>query len=693
MAQVSDMISNLKVLLLLAIVFLASCASPPAVVVEPEVVGDPEPEVVVDVLEQETPIEVVEAPDVLVDRARNASQAEAIPLLLAAVSGFIDSGQLATAQIIVSELGTYPLDAYQSLKLEIQRAELYQARQEYQEALVQLSRFEHRFVGGLEPEILELYRDFLRVSASAHAGLSQWQNALDALLARDELLDRFQQIDNQKRIVDLIRRIDPFSRASLEPDPNDRLIGWLALVDILENLGSQDQDIAIRQWREMFPLHSAQAEQLSVQVDFAQFDIYQHIAVLLPMTSPFGSAAQAFYDGFLAARDDNLDKMAPHISLHDVGADPVLSSFYYHAAVSDGADFVVGPLGRKAVNEWLTGQQLAVPTLVVADIAPDQSMDGLFGISLSPEREAAAIAQKAFDDGHRNALVFRIDSSWGQRVADAFTEQWHRLGGTITKNSSFPGDISDYSRIIKKLLKLDKSEGRRQRLNKLLGRNLHFTPSRRDDMDFLFLASNADMARLVVPQLRFFQAHDLPIYATSNIYGAEPNPSLDTDLENVILGEMPWLLAGAERHRSKLEQSRAAKEQARAAQAAREAAEAAAEQAANTDQGILGNDAAQETAEAVVEAEIDTEQVFSEPRPMPESPYANGPLDRLYALGYTTYESIPVLQSLRANDALKHPGTAMTFGVDPLGNVVPFREWAHFRDGLLMSEKYIGRAQ
>ena len=150
------------------------------------------------------------------------------------------------------------------------------------------------------------------------------------------------------------------------------------------------------------------------------------------------------------------------------------------------------------------------------------------------------------------------------------------------------------------------------------------------------------------------------------------------------------MLAGAEHHRSKLAQSRAAKEQARAAQAAREAAEAAAEQAENTVQETAPVEVTQETAEPIVEPNVDTEPALSAPRPMPESPYANGPLDRLYALGYTTYESIPLLQSLRNNEALTHPGTAMVFGVDPLGNVVPFREWAHFRDGLLISEKHIG---
>ena len=655
----------------------------PVVTTVPEEVIE-EPEAVVHALEEEQPIEPIEPPEVLVERARLAPQSEAVGLLFLAISGFIDAGQLATAEIIVNELSVYPLDSRQKLTLQLQRAKLSFSRGYYDETLAQLRFMEPGFgaaqIDLADPDSMLLYTDFLSVRALSHIGLNRLVEALGILLDLDNRLLPENRGDNQKLIVQIIRRIDPMRRPGIA-DTTGTLQGWLQLVDMMDNADPLQRDFALGQWQSAYPFHPAGPEVLQQLLSAEQEQVYRQIAVLLPLTSPFGSAAQAFYDGFLAARENDRSPRIPDVRLHDIGNDPGLSTFYYRGAVNEGADFVVGPLGRKAVNEWLGSQIVEVPTLVISDVSEEAIDDQLFGISLSPEKEATAMAQKAFSDGHRNALVFRIDSSWGQRVADAFSREWEALGGTITKNSSFPKEISDFSRIIKKLLKLDKSIARHELLNAQLGRSFHFSPTRRDDMDFLFLASNPNHARLVVPQLRFFQAHNLPIYSISNIYGAEPDPSLDTDLEGLVLGEMPWLVASAEQFRANRDQSRAALAKARAEEAA---AEEAVQQTISDGEG--GSESAELTTEAPTEAPEKPDEPAFVPRIMPPSPYANTPLDRLYALGYTSYEAIPMLNFLRNNSLMRHRGTAVDFSVDQDGNVVRHLEWVQFRDGLIQIE-------
>jgi hypothetical protein len=49
-------------------------------------------------------------------------------------------------------------------------------------------------------------------------------------------------------------------------------------------------------------------------------------------------------------------------------------------------------------------------------------------------------------------------------------------------------------------------------------------------------------ARLINPQLRFYRASRLPVYATSHVYTGNPDRSLDADINDVAFCDMPWLL-------------------------------------------------------------------------------------------------------------------------------------------------------
>ena len=358
----------------------------------------------------------------------------------------------------------------------------------------------------------------------------------------------------------------------------------------------------------------------------------------------------------------------PDVMLYDTGTESELSTFYYQAAINEGADFVVGPLGRQAVNAWLSDEVIETPTLVISTVPEELAQENLFGISLSPEQEASKAAQKAFADGHRQALIFRVDSEWGQRVADAFITTWESMGGTVLKNASFPTEISDYSRIIQKLLKLDQSIARQKVLSAQLGFDLKFTPRRRDDADLLFLAANAKQARLIVPQLRFFQAHDLPMYATSYVYSGEPNASVDADLDGVTLGEMKWMLDNVLRQKASTLKSDPGTSDA-------------------STEGSNETDATGQDGDALIEGSnlgLQTPPIRPEPSVnLPQSPYANTALDRLYALGFESYQIIPKLLLLRKNEWIQHRGHAMRITVDEFGNIQQHPEWVKFKDGLL----------
>ncbi len=217
--------------------------------------------------------------------------------------------------------------------------------------------------------------------------------------------------------------------------------------------------------------------------------------------------------------------------------------------MADGADLVIGPLDKDKVSQLNEESLLPIPVLTLnyTDSALDEERpeapEGLYQFGLASEDEARQVARRAYQEGHRNAMILSPDRNWSARSAQAFTREWRELGGEVSIDSQFPGS-GDYSRIIQQALLIDQSQSRRQELTRLLGSALEFEPRRRKDLDMIFLMADPEQGRQVRPTLAFHYAGDLPVYATSHIYTGEQDTKSNRDLNGVRFNTLPWLLNG-----------------------------------------------------------------------------------------------------------------------------------------------------
>ena len=632
---------------------------------EPQANTTEEPEqqtgAIVHAIENDENIIVINDPWELLRQAENASEPEAPTLIIRAINEFINRGQRYSAESTLDKLSGFSLTTEQLLSVDLIKASLASANGDYLLAAQILSAANLDSVNDLE-----LKKQVLTSLADAQLTSNQKSGATSTLISLDALLEGEEQLQNQRSILRLLQSLDPLHLSLLKESSNSTDVsGWLALLEILNSATPEQRENELLGWRDRFSFHPIHSSLLNLQGPTRNLQQYKQIALLLPLTSKFGKAAQAFHDGFMAAHSKNESARSPQILIYDIGEEAFLTSFYYQAAINDGADFIVGPLGRKAAEDLLSTKQPEVNTLLIADVPEDNTYETLYGIGLSPEKEARQVAQKAYADGHRHATVFRSDSAWGKRVTNAFVSQWQLLGGTIIKNKSFPKEISDFSRIIQKLLGLDKSVARHRLLEAQSGANLKFTPRRDDNMDFLFLAATAEQSRLVVPQLRFFQAHNLPIYATSYIYDGKPNPALDADLDGLIFGEMKWMVDGVEIYKQELARQKALAEAL----------------TVTLDGNTEESEEQEESLSIEQQPEIDI--VDLDPPTSRNNPYKNTTLERLYALGLQSYQLLPAIKFLRENSWDRLNGEAMTISVDPQGNAVRHPVWSTFKSGLV----------
>lgn len=358
------------------------------------------------------------------------------------------------------------------------------------------------------------------------------------------LLDTSRQAANSQAIWESLSKADTQSLQSASANASGEFAGWLELALITRKQRNLDLQIrSLMVWKEANPNHPA-ANPLPdaiQQIEALQASRPTHIGLLLPFNGPLASAAQALRDGFLAAQyqaqSQGIDQ--PQVTLYD-------STQYASAldalnqAKQEGVQWMIGPLEKDKVAQLAGVGELPLPTLVLNYAEQATSASSIYQFGLAPEDEARSAATRAWEDGKRRMATLSTRDDWSQRANRAFVSEWERLGGTIIGQELVdqPAAVANQ---MGDLLKIKQSENRANRIKRLLG-NVLAQPTPRQDLDALFLAATPLQARQIKPTLAFQYAAELPVYATSHSYQIDPTGAQNTDLDGLLIAEIPWLL-------------------------------------------------------------------------------------------------------------------------------------------------------
>lgn len=475
---------------------------------------------------------------------------------LAAAEFLMQGNYVPQAFQTLSEIDPANLDAEQQIRKSLLEAEIDLARQLAESALAVLAPLEPRMAEQTTTIQARFYRLHARAFSAVgnHLEAARERTRLEPLLTGPEDI-----LSNQQAIISSLQTLSPeaLNQLRIAPPP-DVFSGWLELARLGQTAGEIGQNnVELAHWRERYPQHPALDTVISALMEARPqaLALPAHIALILPLNNRFAQASAAVRDGFLAAHYAQMEALTgsgqphnpvPDLRIYDEGDTPADIQLIYQQAVADGAEFVVGPLDKDAVNALAGNETLPVPVLALnyvdATITPP---DNLFQLSLSPEQEAREVAERAWLDGHRRVAVISPDSEWGQRVAKAFNERWLQFGGHVVEAQHYDTQQNDYSLPIRKLLNVDESEDRFKAMRAVTGEKMEFTPRRRQDIDFIFMAGFSRQARLIRPQLRFHYAAKVPVYATSHAFDGTVDKEMDRDMDGVLFPDMPWTLGEA----------------------------------------------------------------------------------------------------------------------------------------------------
>ncbi len=214
------------------------------------------------------------------------------------------------------------------------------------------------------------------------------------------------------------------------------------------------------------------------------------------------------------------------MKIYDVAAESAGAA--YNRAIADGAGFVVGPLTKEDVAAVAPLSAGHAPVLALNFLGDAVSTSkNFYQFALYPEDEARIVARRVVADGRRAGVAIVPSGELGNRVAAAFADELKSLGGTLLDSGRYDTSQVDFADVIKQVLQVKVVKGE--------------PTSHRTDATFVFVVGSAGAARLIIPQLKFHYAGDVPVYSTSDSF--EPDATANSDIDGMYFPDMPWMIA------------------------------------------------------------------------------------------------------------------------------------------------------
>lgn len=398
----------------------------------------------------------------------------------------------------------------------------------------------------VDPLNLTPFQKSVRARVIGTAALTAGQYDVAALHLSESHRYRLAGIDNSSLLAATWRALTRLPNAELAVHAGHRdpvISGWYRLAQRYRASGIDQSSLnaGLAAWQTQYATHPASAylETLLAEIERARI-LPRQIGVVLPFDGDYAQASQAVRDGILTAWYGDRSAQRPTLKFYASGSDITLA---YQQAVSEGAEAIIGPLTKDGVKALADLDTLSTPVLAL-NVPPGTSMaaaEQLYSFALLPEGEAKQVASFAYTQGHRRVLLIGPSNTWGNRLLEAYRNQWETLGGEVVAEQRFSKGDGEFSNAVKRALNIDFSAARAATLRADLSRAIEFEPRRRQDIDAVLIAARPQDGRQLLPQLRYYRAENIATFATSHVYAGVADPSLDHDLNGLVFGDMPWL--------------------------------------------------------------------------------------------------------------------------------------------------------
>lgn len=241
------------------------------------------------------------------------------------------------------------------------------------------------------------------------------------------------------------------------------------------------------------------------------------LAVLLPLSGGLATAASPVRDGFLAGYYGE-HRVRPDVAFYDTTGTPAGAVAAYQKAVTEGADYVLGPLGRDEVGA-LFKETLTVPVLAL-NRGPVAPPSGNASFALAPEDDGIAAAEYLISRNARRVIVLVGGDDNLRRSVAAFREHLQGRGGVVVETLQVADKPVDSTAALQAAMQKD------------------------GGANAVFLALKGTQARVVAPQLSAAGLADKLRVGTSQLLSGSGKVEQDKALDGIAFPTETWSVRG-----------------------------------------------------------------------------------------------------------------------------------------------------
>ncbi|WP_448549699.1 penicillin-binding protein activator [Thalassotalea fusca] len=393
---------------------------------------------------------------------------------------------------------------------------------------------------------VSLPADYFQLKADVLITLEQSVLAIDAQLRAFALSISA----NEQDIEQLWQQISPLAQwemtklAKLSPPYID---GWQALYHYANRYGHNSALLSqyLTQWQREYPAHPAQALLPNFASNMATPQPINKIAVILPLSGNQQRAGKVAQQGILAAFEQKPERQITFID----SAQLDIATLPQLLAEKE-IEFVIGPLLKHNVDHYQQLEELTIPTLFLnlpstLPLAPHHT-----AISMRPEDEAIQAANTLSQRGFKSPLVISHKDPVMQRIASTFVNHWAHITGT-KPDLIYIDSSADMQKALKESLEINDSEARIKAIDSRVNQNIKFEKRNRRDVDMAYLIGSPTETRLMKPFIDVNTStfsETIPVFASSRSHSIHADSSDTRDLEGLVFTEMPWLLASSQQN-------------------------------------------------------------------------------------------------------------------------------------------------
>lgn len=305
--------------------------------------------------------------------------------------------------------------------------------------------------------------------------------------------------------------LDEIVLTRLEDSGDMRVDAWAHLVRVFRTEGLEfKQGLTNLQQFEQEAIYQAHLlPQLLAQLPSEK--AIQKVAVFLPLNSKFRPVAEQVQNGILKAfyQNKNLQNNL-QLSFYDSSDETQVSSLYFQAK-QEGADVIIGPL-RKSAVEQLQGFDddsiLALNNIGKPTPFPQFSLKG----SDKTGQMVNGFAQQ----GYKNIGILGSDSAQQGLQASLMINAWNNPPYHIQTQVTYSDDKPRLRQAFDQILNASNSIERKNVLSRTLGRKLDFYPRVRQDLDAIVVFDSVQRLAVINPQKDLYLL-DIPIYSATEM--------------------------------------------------------------------------------------------------------------------------------------------------------------------------------